>query len=90
MSKQPPLESTLNKQDTLLAGCFVKRDNIDFTYAGSCYKIDFNKQESALSGVSLGTRLSHLSRVDCTQLKIDHKSDEQAAVEIPGVKWCFC
>ena len=39
--------------------------NIDFTEAGSCYKIDFDKQESAVCGtVSLELKLSCLLRVD--------------------------
>ena len=60
-------QSTLNKQEALSAGFWVKQDDIGVTEVGSLYKIDFNKEDSALNGtISLESRLSRLLGVDCS------------------------
>ena len=40
---------TLNKQEALQSGYFVKRNNRNFTKVGALYKTDLDKRKAALS-----------------------------------------
>ena len=60
------IQSSLDQQEAVQAGVLVKRDDLECTKVGSCYKIEFDKQESALRGaISLESRLSRLLKSVC-------------------------
>ena len=58
------LQLTLNQQEAPELSEVLKLDDVMSWKWGSCYKIDFDKQEFALSrALPLELRLSHLSRI---------------------------
>ena len=63
------VHSTLDRRGTIQAGFLIKRNDIDFTKAGSIYEIGFDKREFSISGtVSSEPRPSRLLKVDCDSI----------------------